>query len=426
MLRILVSSLVCLSLFTGCASFAASPSPSPFASTSPSAGPSPAPGPTGASTAPSSSQTPTVSPAASPTSSPDTSSSDSFKVLPGRPPADFVSQITCSGSIGASDPVAIVQLHAAVEGTGNVVLRDYANPASPRTACTFPGGQFRVVQLIDARHVVIATSSTYAVVDLPEVQFHWFQLPSYSAFLAVSPGLDQVLWSKAIVAASTVEVTVEVHITTSAGDRVVASLPQPLGDRCGSTEDSRRGAFTHSGAHAFVLDQPFPGKNSLLVIEDEEVVLSLLPPSAGWPEGTHPRMAVWSPTAETLFYSQGGDVWQWTPAGGTQRYLSGVNWYFPTITPDGGHLAYSVVRPDGLHNVYLVDLAHGGSAQLIGEARNLPVFVNNEQLWYKSEGQGVCGPGSDKPLIYNLADGSESPSIIDQVFQVWPATSPNY
>lgn len=387
-------------------------SPIPSASASPSAAAGP--------------PTQTASPAASPASTPATSSSASFNVLPGQQPTGFVSQITCSGSIGASDPVAIVQLHETVEGTGAVVLRDYADPGSPRTACNF--GQNGVAQLIDARHVVIeghAYGGTYAVVDLPEVRFHWFQLPPSgpdwpSTFLAVSPGLDQVLWLEADVAGG----TDKVHITTSARDQVVASLPDQHGGRCGSQDDSKQGAYTRSGAHLFVLDQQ--SINSLLVVEGETVVLSLVPPSAGWPPGGHPAMAVWSPTSETLFYRQGGDVWQWTPAGGTQQYLPGVTWYFPTITPDGSHLAYSVGRPDGLHDVYLVDLARGGSPQLIGEARNLPVFVNSTQLWYKSEGQGVCGHGSDVPLIYNITDGTESPSIIDWVRHVWPATSSNY
>jgi hypothetical protein len=41
--------------------------------------------------------------------------------------------------------------------------------------------------------------------------------------------------------------------------------------------------------------------------------------------------------------------------------------------------------------------------------------------------QGGCATfGSEEPLIYDINDGSESPSIIDQVMAVWPATSSNY
>src|SRR5690348_16982607 len=50
--------------------------------------------------------------------------------------ARAASRISCSGAIGASDPVALVTLHSAAN-TGELVLRDYINPSSPRTACQF-------------------------------------------------------------------------------------------------------------------------------------------------------------------------------------------------------------------------------------------------------------------------------------------------
>ena len=198
-------------------------------------------------------------------------------------------------------------------------------------------------------------------------------------------------------------------------------MPVPIGGRCGTPDDSKWGAYT-LGDHLFVLDQPIPQRNSLFVFEGESEVLSVLPPNGGWTQGEHPAMAVWSPTSETLYYRQGTDIWSWTAGSNPERYLPGVIWYNPTITPDGTHLAYSVGRSDGLHDVYLVDLAHGGLPQLIGEGRNLPVFLNSTQLWYMSEGQGICGPGVDQPLIYSLGDSSESPSVIHRVLGVWPAT----
>jgi hypothetical protein len=425
MLRVVASSLVCLSLLAGCATTSGSRSPS--------LAPTATPGPTGASTAPSSNPTPTPSPAASPTSSRDTSSSGSFSVLPAQEPPNFVSQITCSGSIGASDPVAIVQLHEAEPFTGDVVLLDYADRSEPRTVCTFSGDQDRIAQLIDARHVVVRAPSykdpnVYAVVDLPEVRYHWFQLPVTpgSGFITLSPGLDQVVWEAVDPQGSGTDT---VHITTSAGDQVVATLPDTNEGRCGDPDDSRPGAYTHAGAHLYVLNQPYPGMESLLVVEGETVVLSVLPPTGYWPAGADPAMAVWSPISEALFYRQDDDVWQWTPAGGRQLYLPGVRWSFPTFTPDGAHLAYAVVRPDGLHDVYLVDLTHDGSPKRIGKgARNKPVFLNSTQLWYTSEDvEGCVGPDAEGAyLVDNLTDGSESPSFIDRVLRVWPTTSSTF
>jgi hypothetical protein len=184
------------------------------------------------------------------------------------------------------------------------------------------------------------------------------------------------------------------------------------------------GAYTHSGSHLYVLDQPLPD-NVLYIFQGHQQMTSLVPPSGGWPKGAQPEMAVWSPTSETLFYRQNGDVWQWTQAGGAQRYLPGVNWYYPTFSPSGSHLAYSVPRADGLHDIFLIDLAHSGSPQLIKGARNLPYFLNSTQIWYWSEGNGICGPSADHPLVYDITNGSEASTIIDQLVAVWPATSSN-
>jgi hypothetical protein len=342
------------------------------------------------------------------------------------------SWITCSGGIGSSDPVAVVQLHAAA-GTGELVLRDYADPSNPRTSCQFhtqqAGNGYGIAQLIDAHHVVITSHDccdVYAVVDLPEVRFHWFNLPRPSGFgnnfLAVSPGLSEVAWESHNDSTGAER---QVHLTTKSGDLVVANLPPALG-RCGSPNLSREAAYTRSGSHLFVLDQPLPD-NVLFIFQGKQQLTSLVPPSGGWPKGTQPEMAVWSPNSETLFYRQGGDVWQWTTAAGAQRYLPSVNWYYPTFSPSGSHLAYSVPRSDGVaHDIYLIDLAHGGTPQLIKGARNFPVFLNSAQLWYWSESQGICGPGLNHPLVYDITNGSEAGSIVDQVVATWPATSSNF
>jgi hypothetical protein len=316
---------------------------------------------------------------------------------------------------------------------GSIAMRDYADAAHPRSVCIFTGtpGSLAGVQLIDARHVVVPRPGLdflFAVVDLPEVRYHWFQLPSPAdklpTFLAVSPALDQVAWWSLDGPGR----TDRVHLTTKAGDQVVASLPDPHGGRCGSADDARFAGFTHSGGHLFVLDNEDPTQTSLLVLQGAETKLLVSPPATHWPVGAQPAMALWAPDSETLYYRQQGDVWKWTPGSGAQRFLAGVPWQYPTISSDGRYLAYALPRSDGTHNVYLVDVAHGGSPVMIGKGpRNLPVFLNATQLWYKSEAQGICGPGGTSPfLIYDLGDASETGSVIDQPFTTWPATSSNF
>jgi hypothetical protein len=350
------------------------------------------------------------------------SSSNVFSLLPAEQPADYVPHITCTGTIGASDPVAIVRMVAAVEGTGEVVLRDYADISKPTTVCKF--GSEYIAQLIDARHVVVGGSGIAAVVDLPELRYHWFQLPALGNFLTVGPQLDRIVW---LLPDPEGPGTDKIYLTTDAGDSLIASVPTPGSGRCGSPEsDSRQAGYTPSGRHFFVLNQPTLEFNSLVVGAAETALFSVPAPPAGWTRGEAPMMALWSPTTETLYYRRSGDIWNWNEGLDPQLFLAAVAWVQPTISADGTHLAYSVLRPDGvLHDVYLVDLVAGGSPKKIGAGpRKVPSFVNSTQLYFRSEGDdhGCVGAELEKPLIYNILDGSESPSVIDGVLAAWPAT----
>lgn len=341
---------------------------------------------------------------------------DPFTIL-GAPAQHITPGISCSGSIGAADPVAVVDLPTA-GGDFQQVLRDYADVSKPRTACALGGS---VVQLIDARHVVVdprTDSGAYAIVDLPEVRYHWFALPSgTNDFLAVSPGLDQIAWRRT----GTKDA---IHLTSRSGDVVVASLPDSNEGRCGAPTDSNNAGYTRSGSALFVLDEPLP-EISLIVVQGRQVVLSDVGTAKAEP-ATRPLFALWSPISETLYFVQNGSVWQWTPALGLTIFLPGVAWDWASISPDGSHLAYAapISDPYGDHDTYLIDLAHGGSPVKIGKGHaGQPSFLNDRQLFYLPEGgpRGCTGP-SPTPAIYDVATGTSAPSIIEDVRATWPAT----
>jgi hypothetical protein len=336
----------------------------------------------------------------------------------------------CTGDIGPSDPVAAVYLKAKPDEFDPVVLRDYADLAKPRTVCTIDD---RLVQLIDARHIVIEgcgpdEDCAMAVVDLPEATYHWFRLPetagTYAEFRAVSPDLSELVWTST---RSRDGAGRRVHLTTADGDRTVARL-LPVGGRCGSPEDSRQGAFSASGEHYYVLDVPTASATVLLAMAHEERRFSLRPPRDGWSMGAEPAMAVWASNDEALYYRRKGDIWRWSEATGPQKFLEGVSWRHPSFTPDGRFLAYSVPRPDGLRNVYLLDMSAGTPPKLVGRKRTQPVFLNNAQLWFLTQGNESCagGPNEPQPMIYDVRDGSEASSVIRFPVAVWPATSSNY
>jgi hypothetical protein len=396
---------------------ACSGNPSP----APSAGASPA-GASGSPIAPSGAiASPGAGPSAAtgePTATPQPVVGDSFGIL-SAPPEPFAGTITCSGAIGADDPVAVVFLH----GATSAVLRDYADLAHPRTACDL--GSVQVMQLIDARHIVIASqpdqsSIAFAVVDLPGVRYHWFQVPKGSfgnRLLAVSPHLDQVLWNQ-------VEDGVaydRIHLATATGDHVLAKLPDTNAGRCGAPTDSNNAAFSHDQSALFVLDEPLP-EISLIVAAHSKIVLSDIG-TAKAKASTRPLYALWSPTDEVVYFTKSGNVWQWSPSLGLTIFLPGVTWDAATISADGAHLAYQVTTTSGSREVWLMDLAHGGSPAKVSDGSG-PVFLNDRQLFLfaSAAGSGCVGETPGKPVIYNVATRSRATSVIDQVGFVWPAT----
>jgi hypothetical protein len=63
------------------------------------------------------------------------------------------------------------------------------------------------------------------------------------------------------------------------------------------------------------------------------------------------------------------------------------------------------------------------------KGRAEPAYLTSRYIWYKGERACVaadqCPPGwgvvaSGKTYIYDLVTGTETASIIDQVFDVWP------
>jgi hypothetical protein len=366
--------------------------------------------------------TATAEPASpTPTSQPSTAGPLITDVLAVDPPPGFASTITCEGSIGESDSVAIVWLRAADDAEQPTpVLRDYADVTRPRTACIFASGDYSIHSLIDARHVVISgPDQRFAIVDLPEVRYQWFSLPatdaSFGSLIAVSPNLDSVIWRRTLSDGSLAR---QILMTDASAEHLLADLPAIETGRCGSPLDSAEGAFARTGESYYVLDQPFPQMNVFLAGRGADVELTIHPPDAGWDDASTPLMALWSPADETLYYRVGADVMRWSPGSESEVFLPNTRWSHPTFTPNGSRLAYATDE-----GVYLVDMRRDPAPRLIRADATVPAFLNSSQLWFKvSTGEG-CVTDAPQARVYDLNDGAEAPSIIDSVVAVWPATS---
>ena len=374
------------------------------------------------STPPTASPTGAAATASAPASSPSASPASSVSASPvagvlieTAAPAGFESKITCSGSIGASDPVAIVTTQ---EGSKvEVIMRDYAEVTNPRTVCTFRESR---VHLLDARHVMLEPCSAigtcaWAIVDLPDVRYHWYGLPTtedaFDGSLLVAPDLASVAWTeREIVNDDHIDRTLFVRDAT--GDHLVSDLePVDLGD-CGPPVITVA-AFAPVGRYLSVMDRYEIGQLYIVGGHDLEQRLDSV------------DSAVWSPTSSTLYFGKSNDVFQWTPDGGATVLRRDLQWKHPTISPNGRSLAYSTPNGHGGHDIYIADPAHLDQARRIAENASRPVFLNNARLWYMTEGTSGCG-GEEVPpreMVYNLTTSTAATTVITDVLSVWPATT---
>ncbi len=322
--------------------------------------------------------------------------------------------ISCTGTIGDNDPVAIAFLH----GQTYQVLRDYSDPAHPRSVCTF-GLNVLPMEILDPHHVVVQAADlsgryVIAVVELPSVTAYQLNVPVELA--AVAPDWSQVLWF-------TSDFTT-LHDSSDTSDVVIQRYPPPIGGRCGNADtDSRNGAFSRSSSYGYALQGVDIGHEYLNVVAGRSTVFAEAPPTGGWGPLFGPLMAVWSPLSDTLYYRKQGDLWRWTPTAGSVKFKAGINWIDPSVSPDGKYIVYTVRGSNGTPTVHLMDAATGNVLSQLGAgSRDVPFFLTNDLIWLHGDLSGCTGSVPTN-YIYDLRDHTESPSVIDWVQATWPATS---
>jgi hypothetical protein len=327
--------------------------------------------------------------------------------------------ITCNGAIGASDPVAIVTLH----GQTDPVLRDYSDPVHPRNVCSF-GLNVLPTEILNPHYVVVqaadqAGNYVNLVVQVPSVTAFQLNIPWNGELAAVAPDFSQVLWYTSDYQT--------LHDTWDKGDVIIQRFPAPNGGRCGnSNADSRGGAFARSASYGYGLQNVDIGHEYLNVVGYRVGVFAKTAPKAGWGPLDGPSMAVWSPVSNTLYYSQQGDIWRWTPSAGAVKFAAGVDWIDPSISPNGRYIVYMVRAsnlPDGTPTVHLMDAATGNVLSQLGAVGvEQPFFLTNNLIWLHHDSSGCVGAAPTNS-IYDLTDHTEKASLIDWVSNTWPATS---
>jgi hypothetical protein len=300
-----------------------------------------------------------------------------------------------------------------ISGRTGVFLRDYADEASPQNFCSFGEG-IAVTEILDPHHVVI-TSPVAAVVELPSARV--FEIGIAGSLVAVAPDLSQVLW----VSRSSPPT---LHDSWDAGNVPIQTYP-PARTTCADTDTvSRAGAFSRDGHNGYALwNQGSRAATYLNVVGSRAAVFALVPPASGWGKSGGPRMAVWSPAADRLYYEHQGNVWRWTPAAGAALLLAGVSWIDPAISPDGNRIAFAVRGSSGASIVHIIDANTGAEQGTVStEGRSRPFFLSNDLIWAKGDQKG-CAAGNRSTFVYDLRDQTETQSSLEQVWATWPSTS---
>lgn len=136
-------------------------------------------------------------------------------------------------------------------------------------------------------------------------------------------------------------------------------------------------------------------------------------------------MSVWS--GDTFYFpgAKGVDMWR---DGVTSSFLPGVTWIRPNASSAGSQIVYASKDAQGWAHTFIVDTTTRQVHEL-KKARSAPRFLTSRYVWYKGQRACVasdyCPSGwtvvdSGKTYIYDLQDGTETESVITQVFDVWP------
>jgi hypothetical protein len=143
-------------------------------------------------------------------------------------------------------------------------------------------------------------------------------------------------------------------------------------------------------------------------------------------DGQGATMSTWSGRGLYFRDARGVEVWR---DGVVSSFLPGVAWVKPKGSPDGNQIVFTVRDSSGWGHIRVVDAATKQVREL-KSARTDAVFLTSRFIWYEGEracvAADVCGthppthPLNDKTYIYDLVTGTETGSIIDQVFDVWP------
>jgi hypothetical protein len=298
-----------------------------------------------------------------------------------------------------------------------VVIYDVQDPFHPQALCTLPNaGQARFISSTEISYADLSANSP-SIVRLslgtsasprsvitgpglagPFSPFAWAPDSTTLAYL-VDTGSSFQLWLK-----------------RGEADAKPMDAPRPYYGHGIGPGDQVTLKVSSTGTYLALVDTISQGQ-SLQVWHLPDGVLSFGEVGA--------NLAVWDRVADRLWYHDAQGIKQWTP-GSTLLVAAGLNWFDPAASPDGQHVAYTLIDPTtGAPHVEIRD-ANGHVQPLSQPNRSWPLYVSTQTLWYYVEQPctGPCParlvPPSSTLFAYDIAAGRETALPFGTVFDVWP------
>ena len=328
---------------------------------------------------------------------------------------------SCAGTPAPQEAVLKLQ------GAANPVLADVSNAKSPRTLCGISGGSFQpqlVTQTMISWYATqgnptTAGTSVIAALDMfngvSTVVATWSGGSFMDGLHAWSPDRGFL----AYIASNSA--SVDLHLLSGGGDRVVAMLGIVPGRGSDPNQDDSYLAFSPDGAY-FALVQTFTSSGDQLQVRrtiDGSLAFSLS-------KGT---MATWGSTGSRLYYRMPNSslvqVWD-SKVGVSQALGRQLSWIRPRADAGDDNIAFTVRDGAGTPHTWLY--GHGGrSGGQLPNVRSSPVWLNSTELFYVEEAvcSTNCGIGPAwqpdlKTFTFDDAQQAETASRISQVYGAWP------
>jgi hypothetical protein len=330
---------------------------------------------------------------------------------------------TCTGTQTAHEAVLLMK------GSAIKILADVTDPTHPVKICTLTGGW--TPQLDTPGEISwwasqhghsAAGQSVIVTLDLfsgtTAVVASWQGGGTLDGLFAWSPHRDLLAYVTSNAS------SVDLHLLSGGGDRVVASLGPVPGRGLNPSEDDSYLDFSPDGAY-FALVQTLTASGAhLQVRRATDGTLAYSQPAA--------TMATWGSTGSKLYFRHplANVIYAWGQTGApTQPLSQHLAWIKPRADAGDEYLAFTVRDAAGTPHVWLDSHAARVPSQL-PNVRSSPVFLNATSMFYIEEAPcgARCGPGpatqpTGRSFIYDLTKVpgvAETTSTILSVDTVWP------